>query len=184
MRISLLMVALVPILLFAATPSLSEPIFILNCRLINVHDHLFRQHCKAQERECGGKSCFARAKRKTKTVRTTVLPAPAGVTPVAAVQSTPETSSNSGSTDNSASPPMDGQDDQSGTGEGGDSLGTSKEDGPTDGSAASGADVEGGATSSQSDGTDVEGGTAAGSGSDGAEGNDGTASASNGSDNS
>jgi hypothetical protein len=75
MRLLLAALVLAPIILAICTPSSSEPIFILNCRLINRGDQIFRQHCKAQDRQdrvCRERDCFARQKQKANTDRSTV----------------------------------------------------------------------------------------------------------------
>ena len=153
MRILLLAVALAPCVLLAPTPTSSEPIFILNCRLINVDDKLFRQHCKAQDRECGGDSCW-RAKRKARTAKSRI-PRAAHLldTSLSAAENAAETSSVEESTDISADKTTERTTDPSDNLAGGDSPGTNiGEGGLSDGSDATGAAGEAATT-----GSDVQG---------------------------
>jgi hypothetical protein len=169
MRILLLAAALAPSLLLASTPSASEPIFILNCRLINTSDWLFHQHCKAQERECGGQSCFVRAKQEVKSPRS--IPAPhANGTPLAAVGSVTEVSTDAGSIDNSVSQPSDGLDNQSSS-IGSEDSRTSGDEGSSGDSSGTGEGAEG--TAAGSDGTGEQGVGATGSDTEGADGQGG-----------
>jgi hypothetical protein len=101
MRI-LLAAMLASCMLLGTTPASSEPVFILNCRLINVDDKLFRQHCKAQDRECGGVSCFAGAKRKARTLTARMRAARVLETPLSAVENGVESSPDVASTGISA----------------------------------------------------------------------------------
>ena len=174
MRILLLAAALAPCVLLAPTPASSEPIFILNCRLINVDDKLFREHCKAQDRECGV-SCFVTAKRKARTVNARIrAAAPVPETPLSAIESAAETSPDAGSTAISADTTTERTADQSNSLGGGDSPAAGGGDVISGGSDGAGAAGDGATAGSPSDGSDAQGEAAMGSADSAAVGADGS----------
>jgi hypothetical protein len=160
MRILLIAVAVVPCLFLVSAPSSSEPIFILNCRLINISDHLFRQHCKAQDRECYGRSCRTRVKLKAKTVRSQFSKVKNAETPLAEVESPIEDSSGARGIDTAVNQPADASNNVGS----GDSPEGSSDQQSSDGSAATDDGAEG--ATADSEGTNVQDGADTASGAD------------------
>ena len=175
MRIPLVAAALAPCMLLVATPASSEPIFILNCRLINVDDKLFRQHCKAQERECGGVSCFGKARQKARTVDARIRAVRGLETPLSTIESAAETSPDAGSIGISADTTTERTADQSiSLGGGGDSPVAGGGEGTPGSSDVAGAAGDGAIAGSQPDGSDAQDGGDMGSADSAGAGTDGS----------
>jgi hypothetical protein len=160
----------------SARPSKADPIFILNCRLINTNDWLFRQHCKAQESECGSRSCFVRTKQKAKSHKA-IQAAHAAETPLAATDVPADAA---GSLESPANQPSDGVDNQSSSIGSGDTSSTSGDEGSLSDNAGTSEGAEGPAVGSE--GTGEQGAAATGSDAEGADGKVGADPASNISD--